>query len=230
MKRIAFTLAEVLITLGIIGIVAAMTIPNLITEHQKRATVTKLERAISVINQAYKLSYDDNGDLDEVSVASMDIKEYFSTYWEPYIKVLTICSGNHAACGYDSNRPFYSVGYNKGELYLGSSTDASRLSFLTMDGFMYMILGYLDNNKNRAFGLIIVDINGGEKPNRYGRDVFVLQRVPDGKGVQPYGYDLSDSAVDKGCAPDTPSSIIYQYCAERIRRAGWTIDKSYPWK
>ena len=52
MKKFGFTLAETLITLGIIGIVAAMTIPNLITEHQKRASVTKLQRAISVINQA----------------------------------------------------------------------------------------------------------------------------------------------------------------------------------
>lgn len=52
-KMSAFTLAEVLITLGIIGIVAAMTIPTLITNHQKRQTVVKLQRAISVMNQAY---------------------------------------------------------------------------------------------------------------------------------------------------------------------------------
>ena len=43
-KKAAFTLAEVLITLGIIGVVAAMTIPNLITAHQKRVTVTKLQK------------------------------------------------------------------------------------------------------------------------------------------------------------------------------------------
>ena len=62
-KEIAFTLAEVLITLGIIGIVAAMTIPTLITNNQKKQTVVKLQRAISVLNQAYKLSYDDVGEL-----------------------------------------------------------------------------------------------------------------------------------------------------------------------
>ena len=53
--KFAFTLAEVLITLGIIGIVAAMTIPNLITKHQQKVTVTKLEKAISYINQACRL-------------------------------------------------------------------------------------------------------------------------------------------------------------------------------
>lgn len=55
MKR-GFTLAEVLITLGIIGVVAAITIPNLMTHFQQEQTVTKLKKAYSVINQAYKSS------------------------------------------------------------------------------------------------------------------------------------------------------------------------------
>lgn len=60
--KFGFTLSEVLITLGIIGVVAAMTIPILITNYQKKETVTKLRRAISILNQAYRLSFDDNGD------------------------------------------------------------------------------------------------------------------------------------------------------------------------
>lgn len=44
----AFTLAEVLITLGIIGIVAALTIPTLLTEHAKRSTVTQLKKHIQI--------------------------------------------------------------------------------------------------------------------------------------------------------------------------------------
>ena len=41
-RKVAFTLAEVLITLGIIGVVAAMTMPSLIQNYQEKATVTKL--------------------------------------------------------------------------------------------------------------------------------------------------------------------------------------------
>ena len=59
MKR-GFTLAEVLITLGIIGAVAAITIPNLMTHFQQEQTVTKLKKAYSVINQAYKSSFDED--------------------------------------------------------------------------------------------------------------------------------------------------------------------------
>lgn len=52
--KAGFTLAEVLITLGIIGVVAAMTIPNLMTAHKKRVIESKLKKAVSTINQAIK--------------------------------------------------------------------------------------------------------------------------------------------------------------------------------
>ncbi len=55
-KRFGFTLAEVLITLGIIGVVAAMTIPNLVAHNQQKQTVVKLQMAISVMIQAYRLA------------------------------------------------------------------------------------------------------------------------------------------------------------------------------
>ena len=45
-KNKAFTLAEVLVTLGIVGVIAAMTIPMLITNYQKRLTLTRLKKLI----------------------------------------------------------------------------------------------------------------------------------------------------------------------------------------
>ena len=61
-KKAAFTLAEVLITLGIIGIVAAMTLPTLIANYQKKVVETRLISFYSKINQAYRMSYAENGD------------------------------------------------------------------------------------------------------------------------------------------------------------------------
>lgn len=55
MKR-AFTLAEVLITLGIIGVVAAMTIPTLIANTRGAQYRSRLKKAISTISQAAKMS------------------------------------------------------------------------------------------------------------------------------------------------------------------------------
>ena len=57
----AFTLAEVLITLAVIGVVAALTIPNLVQSYKKRVVETRLARFYSMINQALKMSEVDNG-------------------------------------------------------------------------------------------------------------------------------------------------------------------------
>ena len=59
-RKIAFTLAEVLITLGIIGVVAALTLPSVIERHQKLETVTKLKKAYSTLSQAIERAKVDN--------------------------------------------------------------------------------------------------------------------------------------------------------------------------
>ena len=74
-------MAETLITLGIIGVVAAITIPNLIANYQKNVIVTQLQKAISILNQAYKLSYDDVGEPTFEEAYNMDSETYFNTYW-----------------------------------------------------------------------------------------------------------------------------------------------------
>lgn len=62
-RKIAFTLAEVLITLGIIGVVSAMTIPTLMANHRKKVVETKLEKIYSVMNQAINLTNAEYGDV-----------------------------------------------------------------------------------------------------------------------------------------------------------------------
>ena len=61
MSKRGFTLAEVLITLGIIGIVAALTIPTLISKYQERVTITRLKESYSMLAQAYQFAVNKNG-------------------------------------------------------------------------------------------------------------------------------------------------------------------------
>ena len=56
MKKIGFTLAEVLITLGIIGVVAAMTIPNLIANTRSSQYRSAFKKAVSTLSQAARMS------------------------------------------------------------------------------------------------------------------------------------------------------------------------------
>ena len=62
-RKIAFTLAEVLITLGIIGVVAALTLPSVIAKYQDKVTVTKVKKAYAMFSQAYLSAINDNGGL-----------------------------------------------------------------------------------------------------------------------------------------------------------------------
>lgn len=64
MKK-GFTLAEVLITLGIIGIVAAMTLPTVINDSTERETVAKVKKFYSVMNQALLMAISKHGYVDE---------------------------------------------------------------------------------------------------------------------------------------------------------------------
>ena len=65
MNKRAFTLAEVLITLGIIGVVAAMTLPVLISNHRKQVYVTQLKKSVSTLEQAFHLALADS-EVDEL--------------------------------------------------------------------------------------------------------------------------------------------------------------------
>ena len=224
-KKIAFTLAETLITLGIIGIVAAMTIPTLISNYQKKQTVTKLQKAISVLNQAYKLSFDDVGEPSAQEAFNMGAEQYFQTYWAPYIKTALICT-TYQQCGYKELQPWIST--NNEKLIFSVVAPGNRATFYTADGFLYVIFTAAgDTGAEVANHKVIVDINGAEGPNKLGRDVFFLTRVEkDGAGIQSLGMDESDQSINRECST-TAQGL---YCAERIRRAGWEIDKTYPWK
>ena len=225
-KKFAFTLAETLITLGIIGIVAAMTIPTLVTNYQKKQTVTKLQKAISVLNQAYKLSYDDVGEPSIEESYDMGATTYFEKYWAPYIKTALICT-TPRQCGYKTIFPWKYTDDSPWTMSLVAET--MRTTFYTPDGFLYVILTASGPTGNVVqSGLVMVDINGAEGPNRLGRDLFLLQRVQEnGGGIQPYGINLGTSAINNNCSSRKRAGG--HYCAERIRRAGWEIDKSYPW-
>ena len=60
-KHLGFTLAEVLITLGIIGVVSALTIPSLIAGCQEKVTITKLKKMYQMVKEAEIASSIDNG-------------------------------------------------------------------------------------------------------------------------------------------------------------------------
>ncbi len=96
MRKFGFTLAEVLITLAVIGIVAALTIPTLLNKYNQTVAETRLKQFYSDINQAVQLSEIDNGDkktwnLDNCSEEDSNSEECltknFEKFFKPYLKI-----------------------------------------------------------------------------------------------------------------------------------------------
>lgn len=224
-KNCGFTLAEVLITLGIIGVVAALTIPTLMTAHKKHVTAAKLKRAVSSINQAIKLSESENGEVENWD-RTLPQNEFIDKYFRPYMKITQVCNPV-TDCGYKSDAPWtYMNGTTNGSYSHPNFGD--RTPFLTMDGFMYTYSIFpndsdlIMSNNNR---IIIVDINGSEKPNQFGKDVFFLYRIEEEDSIIPYGANKTDGEIRRSCSKTGDGF----YCAALIRANGWEIPNSYPW-
>ena len=111
-RRFAFTLAEVLITLGIIGVVAALTIPNLIQEYQKKQWVAGLQRGYATLNQVFKtamaedmvddvtqtelynaIPIDDEG-FRRIHLGSSDYSQFVEQL-KKYLKITKVCDKDH---------------------------------------------------------------------------------------------------------------------------------------
>ena len=127
-KQVAFTLAEVLITLGIIGVVAALTMPTLVQKYQKHRTATQLKTVYSMMNQAIKMSEIDNGLITEWEFPANDndeIKGFLAKYIAPYLKHTKIDVVDNIVCIY----------LNNGTILLFSGPTATKLhSSVCLDG------------------------------------------------------------------------------------------------
>ena len=222
----AFTLAEVLITLGIIGVVAAMTLPTLIANYQKKETISKIQKVYTVLNQAFKLSEVDNGEFEYWDVDHSDPDTYFEKYWKPYFKVAKTCN-TYQECGYRSPTPFQMPNGIMSTFNVVSS--GYRRTFITTDGFVLAMSvrrggGTLEDGTLEPIiddFRILVDINGANRPNQNGKDTFYMQVTK--KGVLADGYEKSNDEIEEEC------STIGEYCFSKLIRDGWKIKDDYPW-
>lgn len=217
MGKNGFTLAEVLITLGIIGVVAAMTIPTLIANTRAAQLKSRYFKSYSTITQALKLMQSDDVSMDNADFA-FDFYKLFMNYLSaPYDCGL----GGNIGAGQGNKKeiPCYK-----------SSTGNSAIPYKSLDGKSNFDQSYLDdgqiamqdgslflfeNNVGRIF--ISVDLNGyNNKPNRAGYDLFTFQYI-DGE-LLPMGDSRTlYPDVDKYCSLTSSSSLNGITCASKVK-------------
>ena len=236
-KKAAFTLAEVLITLGIIGVVAAITIPMLITKYQKFQTVTRLKGIYSQLSQAIRLSEDENGDLSGWDLSAPD---WFDRYLASYVKASKIKLKDVN----DGDSIFYkqlSGARENGLAILTGAELGGSSSYLLLNGAQIFVADTYRLSSESA-GMII-DINGAfTPPNQFGKDTFYFY-VYNKYGLKPMGMHNSQECtppIDGNPGREylmTSNCLQYacnkksrgMFCAALIFTDGWTISKDYPW-
>lgn len=223
MKNKAFTLAEVLITLGIIGVVASMTLPDIIQSNKNTEVEGKLKKVYSVMNQAILMSEIDNGPKEHWNFSDA---KFFDKYFAPYLTEVTV-------------KEFQSFGGKNIAAYF---SDGSLL--VSKNSYDYFFFPNAKNFDQDSFST--TSENGSlEGRNDCGVTYFAFQfstaledtdhKYHYKKGFEPYKAELSELSKEElmhsghvySC---NKNSSIKVWCTALIQLNGWKIPKDYPFK
>lgn len=196
----SFTLAEVLIVLGIIGLIADMTIPTLQQNIEEKAAVTKLQKAYSTFSNAYRMVVAESGPASEWNLLPEDPDSSNLAFdnFEPYLNLIKKC-GTGEGC-------FPNVCYkflNGTASDININNDNLRAKGILADGSVFAMLS------GGVSITLYVDINGDKPPNQWGRDFFEFRII--GSEIIPTGTQKFNEQFETTCK-DSKTQKGY-YCA-----------------
>lgn len=199
-SKLAFTLAEVLITLGIIGVVAAMTLPAIIQNNRAKELRTGLLKNYSVLQSALqKASYEQGQTITPATLGTQVLKSLLMKELNA-VKDCGRESCTSRTSGENTNGEATAYIINNYMTYNNKTLNSWYFDdgqFMLADGSVWMI----EHETNSTQIYITIDINGpNKKPNKWGHDLFTFQIVSSGK-VLPMG------------AEGTTFTDLNQYCS-----------------
>lgn len=200
----ALTLAEVLITIGIIGVTAALTIPTLIANAEKSSILTKVQKDYSILSQVSMSLADENGETLE-NIFTDDPNLMYTQYLAKY-RTTKACS-NQIGC-FPTGVHYHNI---QGVDIWGTPIDSNSTlyKFIIADGTLFFIwdgssgCNWTEGKLTNLCADVGFDINGNKGPNIAGKDLFEFYINKNGK-VFPFGSEGNDCAVSS------------RYCALRL--------------
>ena len=225
----AFTLAEVLITLGIIGVVAAMTIPTLIANYQEKQTVSQLTKNYTILASAYQmmtteygyitswgLNRTDTGEVDENGNPIYDTtgNDLIAERLRKYLKVAKICEAGKVCYPGAS----YNIAGDKltdaNQVFDDRNDTSPASNFFLQDG-TFVVMGWYNGGafSSDSWGTIFVVLPQG-KDSILGKTKFYFKY--NAKGLLPTGGKNDDGtgrSFSTGCNPDDHDAKSGQHCA-----------------
>ncbi len=207
-KSFGFTLAEVLITLGIIGIVAAMTMPALIVNYQKKQTAVKLSKFYSIMNQAIMQWENDEGITPEDSIFTSEdagniskIKDWINNGIGKYIKTIT---------SEEETEKHYKIAFTDGSgfsSYIGLWESEPVVYFFYCTDYKYCKSESYDGKRTFLFTLY--------------KGKFITST--------PSSDGLTREELNEKCKVGAAKGRRHD-CTRLIEMDGWEIRKNYPWE
>lgn len=203
--RRAFTLAEVLVTLGIIGVVSAMTLPTLTQNYQRKSYVTQLHKVYNEFSQAL-LKYRNDKNALNLTEAGLVSQNDTNSFMKSYFKIVKEC---------DSMDDCFADEYNSLQGTVYSSYERNVKSFVLSSGAVIRP-SYSNDGKNKLLN-VGIDVNGKSGPNILGRDLIFFAVYKNGL--------IDDYTNIAGCnAPLTEeerNNMFNSQCNAGAEGSGW---------
>jgi len=207
-RKEGFTLAEVLITLVVIGVIAALTVPVALQNHRKQEVVTRLKHASSLLGQANSRAFVDYGDasINREGFTANDpdaALEMFNKYYVPYISFIKVEKGEKGVWGYLANG---SILYFRRTYWNGQQNWANT----------YLVVCINKKAKDK------INENDNSSWAGNGKDSFLFYTT----GTVPtytFGHSTREQRLE-GCKNHTS----VEACTALILEAGWQIPDDYP--
>lgn len=224
----AFTIAEILLVLGIIGIVAEMTIPTVVASTQKQQYVTRLKKVYSNMNQVLTSVMADSGCIgDMVCTGLFDPTKNsltLGTEIVKYFKVSKKCASGASGCMADSVSDYFVEDEGPGRY--DWSVSPSEYRFITADGMSISLFSLAEPSTPACDGgtcaNVNVDVNGPQEgPNTYGRDIFYFEITKNGVLDPKTAYWKDASGKPQTCLA---TNSLGWWCAGRIIEQGWQMN------
>lgn len=225
MKK-GFNLAEVLITLGIVGVVASLTLPNVISNYKKARTVAKLKHSYSAISQALTLAEAEYGDPANwgiefkkgIPTENFNREEYLTNFVQKFILPYLKSAKDY---GFISALSKFEYTASSWVSYYFMLSDGALVetTFSTgcikYEGDVCVQRGYYNL-------LLKIDINGFNPPNQKGKDIFITEYEPNIGKYQMFRYVSDRTRSLENCKTEGIS------CGYIIQMDGWRMAPDYP--
>ena len=211
-KRNGFSLSEILIALGIVGIVASMMLPTLMSNYNKKVYVSQLQKVYNTLDNALQqLQVEEDGmDLGLTSLNPNKDADGIKKLFRDRLKTVNTCTaGNLANC--------IGTGYKgmKGDAK-AFPTDAD--CAILKSGQTLCIKAQAPDAEGKMLD-VYIDVNGPKRPNIYGRDTFILKVNKTGN-IAEY-FDVASSSYSPSQCTD---STYGDGCFTRIMSKSWEMD------